>query len=98
MFCSKCGNPLETEGAALVCRAGAMELAPAVAQGLSEVFIARSRKSVSRPVSFPIGGNWFCPGCGIQMEERSGMLSCPQCYNSLNEFVVALVEAHPHRE
>jgi hypothetical protein len=45
-----------------------------------------------------IGGTWFCPGCGILMEEQTpGAIQCPQCGRSIWEFVDELIEHHPHR-
>jgi hypothetical protein len=45
----------------------------------------------------PIGGSWYCPGCGVEIPEISpGNLTCPVCSRSVVEFVYALVEGHPH--
>ena len=44
-----------------------------------------------------IGGDWFCPGCGVPTQELTpGALRCPACSRSLVEFVHSLIERHPH--
>jgi rubrerythrin len=65
-------------------------------KGLIEVFLERTRTQVLKPFSFKVGGIWFCPSCGNQMLEAEGVVYCPSCKLSLNEFIVQLVELHPH--
>lgn len=40
------------------------------------------------------GHRWFCPGCGVRLNER---LECEQCGKHLRDLVYVLVELHPHR-
>jgi rubrerythrin len=50
------------------------------------------------PLPFRVGGDWFCPVCGVKASEGApGDIQCPSCERSLVEFIHALVELHPHR-
>ncbi len=79
-----------------------MPLAHQLEQRLVECFVTEARRP--REPSFvynggppKIGGQWFCPGCGVMAEESTpGDLRCPKCSRSLAEFVHSLIEPHPH--
>jgi len=74
-----------------------MQLSAALNRHLTECYVANVREPDPRPLSFIIGGNWFCPGCACAIPEKSpGNLRCPNCQKQLAEFVQALVEFHPH--
>ena len=40
------------------------------------------------------GWNWYCPGCGIRLNDH---LECTRCGHHLRDLVYTLVELHPHR-
>ena len=63
---------------------------------MRECFIDGRRAPDSTPLHFAVGGGWFCPRCGVQMETVDGSISCPTCHRRLNEFVYRLVEFNPH--
>ena len=97
MFCPKCGDGLvEIEGW-LTCVRGNMALRHELAAKLEECLITRTRWPSDKPWPVGIGGRWFCPGCGTPAPEREkGVVRCQECGRSLNEFIYALVEIHPH--
>ncbi len=96
MFCPKCGGALTAtrDGTTLECVPGEMQLSLALRTGLVEVFVERRRSA--RRVDYRIGGEWFCPGCGVPMVVGDGA-QCPRCREHLDEFVHSLIERHPHR-
>lgn len=77
-----------------------MPLSLSMGKGLYESFVARSvpPKDPIR-TGFRWGGTWYCPGCGVQMQEVSGTngVVCPKCGGNLGPFIYRLVELHPHR-
>lgn len=79
-----------------------MILASALADTLRECYEAQMRQPKHAIFTYngkphPIGGTWFCPGCGVSIPENSpGDLTCPECSRSVVEFVYALIERHPH--
>jgi len=79
---------------------GEMLLTQQIANGLREAFIARTvpRKKPT-PATFHSGGTWFCPSCGVPMQEISGTngVVCPKCCGNLGLFLYWLIERHPHR-
>ena len=103
LFCPKCGDQLakNTDGH-FECKRGRMTLAQELEQRLIECFVNEVRRpreasSVYNGVPPKIGGQWFCPGCGVAVEESTpGNLRCPKCSKSLAEFVHSLIERHPH--
>jgi hypothetical protein len=97
MFCPKCGQELAEVAGVLTCHSGDMPLSPKMAQDLRECFVERSRAPREFAFRFPVGGIWFCPGCGVRAREAAGRIGCPHCSRSLNEFVHGLIELHPHR-
>ena len=83
------------EGTTLTCATGGMALSVGLRDRLVEVFETRSRRAEGRPMDW--GGGWFCPGCGCPATTTSDHVECPQCGELLDEFLVDLVELHPHR-
>jgi hypothetical protein len=79
----------------VTCVPGEMGLSRKMRDGLSEVFVARTRPG--RPHAFARGGRWFCPGCGGLMKTDSEHVRCETCGEYLDEFIHALVELDPHR-
>ncbi len=97
MFCPKCGDELlETADERLVCKSGGLELTRELGDRLRECFVSKSRKPREYKLDFQVGGNWFCPECGISTEEEDGCVRCPRCRSNLNEFMFSLIEYHPH--
>src|SRR5689334_1036673 len=94
LHCPRCGDVLERDAnGELQCRRGSMGLAKSLERELFACFVDRTRTPRAEPFSFGIGGTWWCPGCGVPIEERTkGDLRCPQCDVSLREFVYRLVE------
>jgi hypothetical protein len=64
---------------------------------LTECFVERTREPREFQFRSAIGGRWFCPGCGVRMQEVEGRIACPVCDRCLNEFVIGLIERHPHQ-
>jgi uncharacterized Zn finger protein (UPF0148 family) len=103
LHCPKCGEILtESSNGSLECARGRMELARELEQRLRDCYIKKVRdpKDVTfthRGKPHPIGGSWFCPGCGVAAQELTpGDLRCPVCSRSLVEFAYSLIERHPH--
>ena len=97
MFCPKCGDELIEAEDGISCVRGEMILSPHLALRFKQCFIDRVDRPREARFSFPVGGRWFCPGCGVEMLEEDGHIRCPRCNCSLNEFIHQLVELHPHR-
>jgi uncharacterized Zn finger protein (UPF0148 family) len=95
VFCPKCGKGMVVKNGEVTCVHGEMGFSRKMHDGLSEVFIARTRRG--RPHAFPWGGRWFCPGCGGPMKTGGEHVRCETCGEYLDEFIYQLVEVHPHR-
>ena len=93
MFCPKCGDEMDVNDGEVACVSGDMGLSRGMHDGLSEVFIARTRRG--RPHAFNWGGRWFCPGCGVLMKTDREHVRCETCGEYLDEFIYQLVELHP---
>jgi uncharacterized Zn finger protein (UPF0148 family) len=98
LHCPKCGDVLtETADSHLECVRGQMPLAHELEQRLRECYVAQTREPRDFVHTYGIGGDWFCPGCGVAAQELTpGDLRCPTCSRSLVEFVHSLIERHPH--
>lgn len=103
MYCPKCGDVIKlAEDGDYICERGQGIMAPMVYQTLAEYYVEHLR--VPRDIVFThngkphgIGGQWFCPGCGIQIHESSpGSLVCSMCNRSIIQFIRLLVEHYPH--
>lgn len=99
IYCPKCGDVLrESKNGSLECPDGQLTFAEELAERLKECYFYLARNP--REASFsghPIGGKWFCPGCGVPAAELTpGDLRCPVCHRSLGEFIHSLIERHPH--
>jgi hypothetical protein len=95
VFCPKCGAPMIVKDGTFRCVPGEMQLSKNLHDGLSEVFVTRTRKA--RPHALNWGGGWFCPGCGIAAAADKEHVQCQSCGEYLDEFLYALIERHPHR-
>ena len=103
LHCPKCGDVLaESPDGNVKCLRGRMEFAQELAQRLRDCYVTKIRdpkdvKFTHRGKPHPIGGSWFCPGCGIPAKETTpGDVRCPSCSRSLVEFMYSLIERHPH--
>jgi len=103
LHCPKCGDVLtKSADGSLECVRGRMGLAQELEQRLRECYVTKARDPKDAAFTYggrphPIGGTWFCPGCGVAAQELTpGDLRCPVCSRSLVEFVHALIERHPH--
>ena len=98
MYCPKCSDVLEVgANGALSCKRGGMDLSKHLERQLRECYVERIRVPRDDPFAVEIGGQWFCPGCGVRaVETHPGDLRCPRCRYSLREFIRELIELHPH--
>ena len=97
MFCPKCGDELEEVNGRWRCARGNMYLSDDMARRLLDLFVKEIRNSAQRPASFRWGGSWFCPGCGVRLEESQGVVRCNLCGQSLDGLLLhSLIEIHPH--
>jgi len=100
MYCPKCGDSMKEQRGVFVCERGQMELSQFMAERLYAGFVGKTEQ----PEDFRIanegcrfGGQWFCPGCGVLMnEETPGAVKCPQCKRNIGKYLRQLVELHPH--
>ena len=74
-----------------------MGLSESLEKRLTECYVSRLDAPRERRLSIQVGGQWFCPGCGVPTIEDDGFLRCPRCKLALNEFIFQLVEIHPHK-
>jgi hypothetical protein len=98
MYCPKCGDLLEQINGVWTCRRGDMPLSDHLSAALVDRYVLKIRASEHRPAPFRWGGVWYCPGCGVQAQERDGLVACHECGESLNEFLYELIELHPHKD
>lgn len=96
MYCPKCGEELSETRDGFVCEPGGMQLTQFLGHLLWECYVAETKEPGEARFDFRVGGEWFCPGCGVPTQERDGYVRCPQCGRSLNVFIRALIERHPH--
>jgi hypothetical protein len=79
------------------CVRGDMSLSRHLREGLLAVYMLHTRTSSQRSLKRRIGGQWYCPDTGTPLSEENGLIACPQCDNVLNEFMLELIELHPHK-
>jgi uncharacterized Zn finger protein (UPF0148 family) len=96
MFCPKCNNPLTETNKEVVCSSGEMYLSQHLSDRFKACFITQTSSPSEIKFSFQVGGQWFCPDCGVREIENDGVVRCPKCGISLNEFIYELVERSPH--
>jgi hypothetical protein len=98
MYCPKCGDVLEQINGVWVCRRGDMPLSNRLSAAFEDQYVLKIRATEYRPAALRWGGVWYCPGCGVRLEERDGLVACHECGRSLNEFLHELIELHPHQD
>ena len=96
MFCPKCGYELSTTPNGLFCQNGKMEITKDLEKRLYECYVHKSREPHTKKFDISVGGQWFCPQCGGPIIEEEGILQCPNCKLSINEFIFSLIEHHVH--
>jgi hypothetical protein len=96
LYCPKCGDKLKTTSHGPYCQRGDMYLSQLLERRFVACFILEVTNPREFQLNFRVGGNWFCPKCGIQAQENNGFVRCPKCKANLNEFMYPLVELHPH--
>ena len=96
MFCPKCNNLLTKINKEMICLEGEMHLSQHLTNRLEDCYITKISLPNELKFSFQVGGKWFCPGCGVGEIEDNGVVICPQCNLSLNEFIYELIERSPH--
>lgn len=98
MYCPRCANVLITSGDTLYCDRGNTYFSEFLSKRLSECFESKIRVPDDKAFNAEIGGVWYCPSDGSKISERNGVLRCPSCKLSLNEFIYQLVERHSHTQ
>ena len=100
MYCPKCGDSLREERGLFLCERGQMELSQFIAERLFSCFITKTEDAEEfhfTKKGYRIGGQWFCPGCGVLMkEEEPGAVRCPDCRRNIGKYLQQLIELHPH--
>lgn len=91
MFCPKCGDELIIKDGELYCLRGDMYLS----QNVREILEARYGEiSPREPSDYKLDHTkWWCPGCGIKVNEK---LECSNCGKNYYDLLYPLVEIHPH--
>lgn len=104
MFCPKCGTAFTTQialrfqDAVYYCPTGDMPTSWSLTTTLRQRYDAGCSTAVPQSplpaLSRPFALRWYCPGCGVRLNEH---LECMQCGHHLRDLVYVLVELHPHR-
>jgi hypothetical protein len=103
LFCPKCGDQLaQDENGHFECVRGQMPLSLRLERQLCDCYVSQVRRPRDMTFTYggqphTVGGDWYCPGCGVLIQELSpGDLRCPICSQSIVEFIHSLIELHPH--
>jgi hypothetical protein len=89
---------MQRRGQVLTCDAGDMPLSQTLERSLVAHFGPDSSMITVPPLSFRVGGQWFCPADGTPMRVADDAVQCPRCARSLTGYqIYQLVEVHPHR-
>jgi hypothetical protein len=96
MYCPRCASRIVSFGPTARCQKTNAPLSTRLHADLLAFCVARTSLEQPGPLSFKVGGTWFCPGCGAPMREDNGYLLCDYCGAYLNRFVHSLVEFFVH--
>ncbi|MCJ7773942.1 MAG: hypothetical protein MUP22_12515 [Desulfobacterales bacterium] len=80
----------------LVCEKTGMELSPIISSHIKKYFIDKLSVPYEAEPNPPNEAAWFCPGCGVKMNVSKGLVTCPKCSQSLNQFIGPLTELYFH--
>ena len=87
MHCPKSGDVLKEQHGVFLCERGQMELSPHIAERLYAGFVSKIEQPEDFHFTKPgyhFGGQWFCPGCGVLMnEEEPGGSGVPSADGTL---------------
>jgi DNA-directed RNA polymerase subunit RPC12/RpoP len=100
MYCPYCGDLLKEKNGTFVCVRGETELSPHVGRGIYDSFILKSvPHKKPAPSTFRWGGHWYCPACGMEMEQLPGTngMICSHCSGNLGPFIYELIELNWHK-
>ena len=98
LYCPKCGDLLVRSGDTLKCVRGEIEFSGELCKRFKEYYLENPSPE-KKAINVRIGGRWFCPGCGVEIVERStGAVECQNCSKSLLPFIHVLIERHPHKD
>ena len=83
-----------------LCERGQMELSQFMAERLYSGFVSKTEEPEDfrfTKAGYRFGGQWFCPGCGVLMnEETPGAVKCPERRRNIGKYLRQLVDLHPH--
>ena len=100
MYCPKCDDSVKEHGGEFLCERGQMELSQFMAERLYSGFVSKTEEPEEfrfTKAGYSFGGQWFCPGCGVLMnEETPGAVKRPECRRSIGKHLRQLMELHPH--
>jgi rubrerythrin len=100
MYCLKCGDSPKEQQNVFLCERGEMELSKYMAERLYSCFVSKTEEPEAfrfTEAGYRFGGRWFCPGCGVLMNEKEpGAVRCPQCGRNIGKYLHQLIELHPH--
>jgi hypothetical protein len=94
MYCAKCGMPVNRVEGIWTCSSGQFALSARLGDRLAARFEADSKPLPlkAHPPQMRLD-LWYCPGCGVALDAAH---QCPDCNESLTDFMYELVELHPH--
>lgn len=96
MYCPKCKDVMLEAGDIFTCVRGKMSASVDLARRLREY--EEKGKSPTTGKATQMGGHWFCPCCGDDLEEEEMSFHCRGCDRYLSKHVVyILIELHPHQ-
>jgi len=89
MYCPKCGHSLKEQHGVFFCERSQMELSHFMAERLYSGFVSKTEKPEEfrfNKAGHRFGGQWFCPGCGVPInEEELGAVRCPQYKRNIGQ-------------
>lgn len=106
LYCPRCGIPFSIatwewpggrRSEAVYCAPGEMGLAPKLVEIFTARYVHREPQGSGPAFNWQVHGHlarWFCPGCGIQLDEQG---ECPRCHYHLRDVSHPLIELHGHR-
>jgi ribosomal protein L37AE/L43A len=92
LYCPKCGDGLTKRDGIWHCESGGLEFSASLGARLEARFKScfKSGRKPEQPMRL---GLWYCPACGIPLNETT---ECRACGLSLHGMTRELIELHPH--